>query len=138
MKPRSFLIFAVIIALFFAGCVFIYQKLIQGKWEVDTYYRNGEEQTEQFYLLFGDYTITFHPDGEFTEQYKALNAIPVTNAGTWEISYNAQQWQLKLTDNSSERVYQILKLTQSELHITRVVGEGEEEKFILEKPAPEP
>ncbi len=129
--------FAVVVALFCTGCVLIFQKLLVGKWEVDTYYRNGEEQTEQFYLLFGDYEITFHPDGEFTEQYKALNVIPVTNAGTWNIRYEGQQWQLELTDDASKRVYDIQKLTQSELHIVRVLGEGDEEKLILERP-PQP
>lgn len=137
MKQRSFWFFAVITALFFTGCVFVYQKLILGKWQVDTYYRNGEEQTEQFYFLYGDYEITFHPDGEFTEKYRVLNTIPLTNVGTWEIIYNSQQWQLKLTDDSSERVYEIIKLTPAELQIKRDLGGGENEKFILEKPTPE-
>ena len=117
------------------GCIVIYGKFIESKWQVDTYYKNGEEQTEQFYLLFGDYEITFHSDGEFTETYLALNVLPITNTGTWVIVRDAQQWQLRLNDESSERVFSIIRLTQKEMLLIRNLGGGENEEFIMERPS---
>ena len=136
-KSKLFSI-AIIAILLLSGCIVFYGKFIEGEWEVDTYYKNGEEQTEQFYLLFGDYEITFHSDGEFTETYRALNAIPVTNAGTWEIVRNEQQWQLRLTDKSPARVFDIIKLNQKELQLKRDLGGGENEEFIMERPPEAP
>jgi hypothetical protein len=135
-KKRLSSLFLVALLLF-SGCIALYGKLIEGKWQVDTYYRNGEEQTEQFFIGFGDYEITFHSDGEFTETYLVLNVVPITNAGTWEIKYNEQKWQLTLVDESQTRIFNIEKLTNKELQLMRDLGEGENEEFIMERP-PEP
>jgi hypothetical protein len=137
MNLKKLLSISLISLLLFSGCIVLYGKLIEGKWQVDTYYSNGEEQTEQFFIAFGDYEITFHSDGEFTETYLALNIVPITNSGTWEIKYNAQQWQLTLIDESQTRIFNIEKLTNKELQLMRDLGEGENEEFIMERP-PEP
>jgi hypothetical protein len=135
MNKKKFFSISLIALLLFSGCIVLYGKLIEGKWQVDTYYRNDEEQTEQFFLAFGDYEITFHSDGEFTETYLALNIVPITNTGTWEIKYNAQKWQLTLVDESQTRIYDIEKLTSKELQLMRDIGEGENEEFIMERPS---
>jgi hypothetical protein len=137
MNKKRFFSISLIVLLLCSGCIVLYGKLIQGKWQVDTYYRNGEEQTEQFLLAFGDYEITFHSDGEFTETYLVLNVVPITNAGTWEIKYSEQKWQLTLVDESQTRIYGIERLTSKELRLKRDFGEGENEEFIMERP-PEP
>ena len=134
MNKKKFFSISLIALLLLSGCIALYGKLIEGNWQVDTYYKNGEEQNEQFFLAFGDYEITFHSDGEFTETYLALNIVPITNAGTWEIKYNAQKWQLTLVDESQTRIYDIEKLTNKELRLTRELGEGENEEFIMERP----
>jgi hypothetical protein len=69
----------------------LYETLIHGTWEVDEHYSNGVEDTQSFYLIFGDYAITFHPDDDFTETYKLGNIFPVTNPGTWELINNGDQ-----------------------------------------------
>ena len=135
MNKKKFFSISLIALLLLSGCIVLYGKLIEGKWQVDTYYKNGEEQNEQFFLAFGDYEITFHSDGEFTETYLALNIVPITNAGTWEIKYNAQKWQLTLVDESQTRIYDIEKLTSKELQLMRDIGEGENEEFIMERPS---
>jgi hypothetical protein len=137
MNKKKVLSISLITLLLFSGCIVLYGKLIEGKWQVDTYYKNGEEQTEQFFLAFGDYAITFHSDGEFTETYLLLNVVPVTNGGTWELKYNQQKWQLTLVDESQTRIYDIEKLTSKELRLMRDLGEGGNEEFIMERP-PEP
>jgi hypothetical protein len=137
MNKKKFFSISLIVLLLCSGCIVLYGKLIQGKWQVDTYYRNGEEQTEQFLLAFGDYEITFHSDGEFTETYLVLNVVPITNAGTWEIKYSEQKWQLTLVDESQTRIYGIERLTSKELRLKRDFDEGENEEFIMERP-PEP
>jgi len=114
----------------------LYEPLIQGKWEVDEYYRNGVEDTQSFYLLFGDYVITFHPDGDFTETYKLGNIVPVTNPGTWELINNGDQ--LKLVDQVASRTYNIVALTQDELRLYRDVGDGNNEELVLEPKAETP
>jgi len=134
MNKKKFFSITLIALLLFSGCIVLYGKLIEGTWEVDAYYRNGEDQTSEFNVLFADYEITFHSDGEFTETFRPLNLVPITNAGTWEIKYNASKWQLTLVDESQTRIYDIEKLTNKELRLTRALGEGENEEFIMERP----
>jgi len=134
MNKNRFFCIALITLLLFSGCIVLYGKLIEGTWKVDTYYRNGDDQTTEFFILFADYEITFHSDGEFTETYHALNVVPITNAGTWEIKYTEQKWQLTLVDESPPRIYAIEKLTNKELLLKRDLGGGENEEFIMERP----
>ena len=134
MNKNRFFCIALITLLLFSGCIVLYGKLIEGTWKVDTYYRNGEDQTTEFFILFADYEIRFHSDGEFTETYRALNVMPITNAGTWEIKYPEQKWQLTLVDESPPRIYAIEKLTNKELLLKRDLGGGENEEFIMERP----
>jgi hypothetical protein len=108
----------------------LYEPLIQGTWEVDEHYTNGVEDTPSFYLFFGDYAITFHPDGDFTETYKLGNIVPVTNPGTWAIMTNGDQ--LQLTDQVSTRTFNIVSLTKDELRLQRDIGDGTNEEFVLE------
>ena len=114
----------------------LYETLIQGRWEVDEYYRNGAEDTQSFYLLFGDYAITFHPDGDFTETYKLGNIVPLTNPGTWELINNGDQ--VRLVDQASPRTYNIVSLTQDELRLQRDIGDGTNEELVLEPKAETP
>lgn len=114
----------------------VYETLIQATWEVDEYYRNGVEETTSYYLLFGDYAITLHPDGAFTETYTLGNIVPVTNAGTWELINNGDQ--LQLVDQAPGRTYTIVSLTQNELRLYRDVGDGNNEELVLEPKAETP
>jgi hypothetical protein len=114
----------------------VYETLIQGTWEVDEYYRNGVEDTTSFYLLFGDYAITFHPDGHFTETYTLGNIVPVTNPGTWELITNGDQ--LRLVDQATPRTYNIVSMTKDELRLQRDTGDGSNEELVLEPKAETP
>jgi hypothetical protein len=118
------------LAIAVTGCAGIYKITLQGSWEVDEYYKNGEENTQAFNLAFGDYVIKFHPDGDFTETYKAMNVLPVTNPGTWEIINNGTQ--LQLVDEITTRTFDILSMTPDELRIYRELGEGGNEEFLME------
>jgi hypothetical protein len=113
-----------------AGCVPLYTMLIQGEWEVDEYYKNGEDETQAFYLVFGDYVINFHPDGYFTETYMLSQIVPITNSGTWSLINNAQQ--LSLADESSTRIYDIRSLTKQEMRLYRNLDGEEYEELILD------
>jgi hypothetical protein len=113
-----------------AGCVPLCEMLIQGEWEVDEYYKNGDDATQEFYFTFADYVITFHPDNYFTETYKGLNVIPVTNSGTWSFINNAQQ--LSLVDDNSTRIFDVKSLTKEEMRLYRDLGEGEYEELVLD------
>jgi len=131
LNKKKVTIFVVGMLVLLTSCKeMFYETLIQGTWEVDEYYRNGVEDTPAFYLLFGDYAITFHPDGDFTETYKLGNIVPVTNPGTWEPITNGDQ--LKLVDQASTRIYTILSLTKDELRLHRDVGDGSNEDLVLE------
>jgi hypothetical protein len=114
----------------------LYETLIQGTWEVDEHYSNGVEDTQSFYLIFGDYVITFHPDGHFTETYKLGNIVPVINPGTWAISTNGDQ--LQLFDQAPTRMYNIVSLTKDELRLQRDIGDGTNEELVLEPKAETP
>jgi hypothetical protein len=114
----------------------LYEPLIEGTWEVDEHYSNGVEDTPSFYLIFGDYVITFHPDGDFTETYKLGNIVPVTNPGTWAIITNGDQ--LQLVDQASTRTFNIVSLTKDELHLQRDIGDGTNEELVLEPKAETP
>jgi hypothetical protein len=109
---------------------------IQGTWEVDEHYSNGVEDTPSFYLFFGDYAITFHPDGAFTEKYKLTNVLPITNSGTWVIISNGDQ--LQLVDQAPTRTFNIVSLTKDELRLQRDMGDGTNERFVMEPKAETP
>jgi hypothetical protein len=112
------------------GCKkIIYEKLLEDTWRVITYYKNGDDNTSSFFILFQDYTLTFHPDGAFTETTSAIGLLPVTNTGTWELMNNATQ--LTLIDSRSTRTFDIIKLTKAELNISRDLSEGGDEEYVL-------
>lgn len=113
-----------------ASCVPLYTVLIQGEWEVDEYYKNGEDETQGFYFIFADYVINFHPDGYFTETYMLSQIVSITNSGTWSFINNAQQ--LRLADEGSTRIYDIKSLTKQEMRLYRALDEGEYEELVLE------
>ena len=129
-KKLLFAMLGITLAITVIGCAGIYKITLQGSWEVDEYYKNGEESTQAFNLAFGDYIIKFHPDGDFTETYKAVNVLPVTNPGTWEIINNGKQ--LQLVDESTPRTFDILSVTSDELRLYRELGEGGNEEFLME------
>lgn len=135
VKRKRALIALVGIGLLLGSCVPLFNLWIQGTWEVDEYYRNGEEQTASFYLLFGNYVITMHPDGAFTETYMLSNILPVTNTGTWEFIGNGRQ--LSLVDQSATRIFDVKSLTKAEIRLYRTLGEGEYEELVLEPKAQE-
>ena len=128
-KKLSRVLLMVALALV-VGCVPLYTMLIQGKWEVDEYYKNGKNETTGFYFLFADYVVNFHSDGYFTETYKLSQILPITNSGTWSFINNAQQ--LRLVDDSSTRTYDVKRLTKEEMRLYRDLGAGEYEELILD------
>ena len=129
-KKLLFFLLGITLAITVISCAGIYKITLQGSWEVDEYYKNGEENTQAFNLAFGDYVIKFHPDGDFTETYKAMNVLPVTNPGTWEIINNGTQ--LQLVDEITTRTFDIVSVTNNELRIYRELGEGGNEEFLME------
>ena len=129
-KKLLVLLLGITLTIAVIGCPTVYKITLQGSWEVDEYYKNGEENTQAFSLAFGDYVIKFHPDGDFTETYKAMNLLPVTNPGSWEIINNGGQ--LRLVDESSTRTFDILRVTNDELRLYRELGEGGNEELVLE------
>jgi hypothetical protein len=131
MKQKKLsLVFLIGALVLVASCVPLYEMMIQGEWEVDEYYKNGEDETQEFYFAFADYVIIFHPDGYFTEMYMGLNVIPVINSGSWSFINNAQQ--LSLEDEGSTRIYDIRSLKKTEMRLYRDLGEGEYEELVLE------
>lgn len=135
-KKKAIILVIGMLVLLTSCTQILYETLMQGRWEVDEYYRNGAEDTQSFYLLFGDYAITFHPDGDFTETYKLGNIVPVTNPGTWELINNGDQ--VRLVDQASPRTYNIVSLTQDELRLQRDIGDGNNEELVLEPKAETP
>ena len=131
---------AAVALLMMSGCKPFYQKMVEGEWKVDTYYKNGSDDTTEFLLLFGDYTLTFYSNGDFVEEYLALNILPTTNTGTWVIERKTEgklgEFQLRLTDESQVRTFDIKKIEKDTINIYRPLGEGEDEEFFLE-PVPE-
>lgn len=130
VSKKLTMVFLMGAALLLVSCLPLYEMWIQGAWEIDEYYKNGVEKTPSFYLVFGDYVITFHPDGYFTETYLLSNILPITNSGTWEFSTNGRQ--LSLADQSSTRTFDVKSLTQTEMRLYRVLGEGGYEELVLE------
>ena len=129
-KKLLFVLLGITLTIAVTGCPTVYKITLQGSWEVDEYYKNGEENTQAFNLAFGDYVIKFHPDGDFTETYKAMNVLPVTNPGTWEIINNGKQ--LQLVDEITTRTFDILSMTNDELRLYRELGEGGDEEFLMD------
>ena len=129
-KKLLFALLGITLAIAVTGCPTVYKITLQGSWEIDEYYKNGVEETQSFNLLFGNYVIKFHPDGDFTETYNAMNLLPVTNPGTWDIINNGMQ--LQLVDENARRIFDILSVTNDELRLYRELGEGGNEELVLE------
>jgi hypothetical protein len=127
---------AAVAMLMMAGCKPVYQKMLEGKWKVDTYYKNSSDETTAFLLLFGDYTITFYSNGDFIEEYLAANILPATKTGTYDITGKPGAFQLVLTDDSQVRTFTIKKISKDTIDIYRDLGGGDNEEFFLE-PVPE-
>ena len=131
-KKLFLMLIGIAVVITVTSCQMAYEISLQGSWEVDEYYRNGAEDTQSFHLLFGDYVIKFHSDGDFTETYKAANLLPITNPGTWEIISNGGQLQLSLVDENASRTYDIVSVTNDELQLYRTLGDGGYEELVLE------
>jgi hypothetical protein len=129
MKTRKLVLFCTVAALLMLpGCKPIYQKMIEGEWVVDRYYKNGDDLT----FLFQAYQITFHADGDFTE------TLILTNTGTWEIirkpGGKIGEFQLQLTDNGGVRTFDIKEIKKDTVDIYQDLGGGDSEEFFLERP----
>ena len=131
-KNLLLMLIGITVLITVTSCQMTYEISMQGSWEVDEYYRNGAEDTQSFHLLFGDYVIKFHPDGDFTETYKAANLLPITNPGTWKVINNGGQLKLSLVDENATRTFDIMSVTNDELQLYRTLGDGGDEEFLLE------
>jgi hypothetical protein len=129
-KKLLLILIGITVVITVTSCQMAYEISLQGSWEVDEYYRNGEEDTQSFHLLFGDYVIKFHPDGDFTETYKAGNLLPITITGKWEVINNGRQ--LELVDENTTRTFDIMSVTIDELQLYRTLGDGGNEELVLE------
>ena len=137
MRKKNFIWCCIAAALLLSsGCKPLYEKSVVGTWKVDTWYKNGEDQTTAFLVAFDNYRLTFHADGDFTEEYQTLVILPITITGTWEITGKPGAFQLQLTDESQVRIFNIKKITKKTIDISRDIGGGNNEEYILE-PAPE-
>ena len=129
-KKIFIMLIGIAVVITVSSCQMAYEISLQGSWEVDEYYRNGTEDTQSFHLLFGDYVIKFHPDGDFTETYKAGNLLPITITGKWEVINNGRQ--LELVDENTTRTFDIMSVTIDELQLYRTLGDGGNEELVLE------
>ena len=132
-KKLFLILIGITVVITVTSCQMAYEISLQGSWEVDEYYRNGAEDTQSFHLLFGDYVIKFHPDGDFTETYKAGNLLPITITGKWEVINNGGQ--LELVDENTTRIFDIMSVTSDELRLSRTLGDGGNEELVLEPKA---
>ena len=131
-KKLFLMLIGIAVVITVTSCQMAYEISLQGSWEVDEYYRNGAEDTQSFHLLFGDYVIKFHADGDYTETYKAANLIPITIPGTWEVINSGGQLKLSLVDENASRTYDIVSITSDELQLYRTLGDGGNEELVLE------
>ncbi len=131
-KKFFLMLIGIAVVITVTSCQMAYEISLQGSWEVDEYYRNGAEDTQAFHLLFGDYVIKFHADGDFTETYKAGNLLPITITGTWEVINSGGQLKLSLVDENASRTFDIVSVTSDELQLYRTLGDGGNEELVLE------
>ena len=131
---------AAVAMLMLSGCKLMYQQLIQGAWKVDTHLYNNTDDTGDFLLVKEDYTITFYENNDFVEEYKYLKLLPVTNTGVWVIENKTDgkigEYQLRLTYENEARIFNIKKISKDTIDISRDLGEGNSEEYLLE-PVPQ-
>ena len=80
MKKMRFLLCVAALAMLFSGCKAIYESQIEGEWKVDTYLKNGSDDTENFLFLFNEYTITFYDNKDFVEDYIERQRISIAKS----------------------------------------------------------
>jgi hypothetical protein len=142
MKTRKLVWFCAAAALMIlSGCKLFYQNTILGAWKVDTYMHNNVDDTSDFLLLQDDYKITFYKENnDFVEEYNYLKLLHVTNTGVWVIENKTDgkigEYQLRLTYENEVRIFNIKKISKDTIDISRDLGEGNSEEYLLE-PVPQ-
>lgn len=97
---------------------------VANTWEIEKAMRNGQDVTSEYdqfelqMLTDGDASLAaIYTFGSITYEYQ-------TN-GTWQFANKKEQLELDFEDNDADRVYNILKLKETELWIREQGGEDE-------------
>lgn len=92
-----------------------YAKRIVGSWTVTYWGEDGQDKTNDFYLLFDDYVVTFNDDNTFVETYNVLgNSVEVSG------TYSIDATNLDYTDSTSViRQHTVESLSTNSLNMTR-------------------
>lgn len=113
------------------------KRLTAHKWKLDTYLRNGNDETSQ--LLISNFTETFSEGESLTRSYTDTDGDAFSETGSWSFDNDKQQIKLsgvssiELTDETSTvstSDYNILKLKKDELWYYYENG-GDEHEFHL-------
>lgn len=101
------------------------RRLVIQPWKLDKYFKNGEDSTAMFKLIFTDYSLNFLGNQDFSETYLSFGVLEVVNRGTWELTQNSDR--IVMTDNNGIRKFNITELTNIKLKLAW----GEEEWWMI-------
>ncbi|MBL4655086.1 MAG: hypothetical protein JKY33_04615 [Bacteroidia bacterium] len=130
MKITKILLLTIICSSFFISCkkyedggsIGKADKNVKSSWKLDSYYRNGIDETSQ--LLISGYTEEYKDGGVYTRSYTDEDGDPFSESGSWELDEEDSELNIKqvssleLTENNStvsSDYYTILKLKKDEL-----------------------
>ncbi|MBC8046569.1 MAG: lipocalin family protein [Fimbriimonadaceae bacterium] len=88
---------------------------IAGLWQIEKKEVNGSNQTDNFKASHINYVLSFTPEGAFTETYADAFGDLQIFEGSWLFLNNVKE--LKLSDNTQDRIYDIIELTTTILTI---------------------
>jgi hypothetical protein len=85
---------------------------VTNTWVIQRYSDNGNDQTNNFNLLFPNYTLTIKDDNSYTIISNGI--APFNESGKWEFQENATKINFK-KNNSGTNVLKITRLKIDEL-----------------------
>lgn len=107
-----------LLAAAISGLLSCAKAYITNTWKVDKFERNGVDETQSFQqILFIDYTLTLHDNGDYVEYAKVLG-IPTTKTGAWKFKNGKKNIELLEDGSGNLRNFECNKLTANEMVVT--------------------
>lgn len=123
MKTTKF-IFIPVLVLFILSITSCAKQKLSNSWQVSYFKENGVDKTSEFHILFPNYKITFHDEGDFVVSASPLG-VPISLTGTWSFENGGKQIKLVYDDqNEGTDTWDCLKLTSSELNVSKTRTEN--------------
>lgn len=90
---------------------------LSNTWKIDKWYDDGVDVTSNIQILLSDFSLAINKSGSYSQTYKGLGFLPVSETGTW--AFNGDKSKVIFTRTSPQpqttTEWTILMLKEEEL-----------------------